>query len=307
VARGRGLTRFVGRERELALLHDCLGRAETRHGQVVGIVGEPGLGKSRLLYEFYVSLDQGRVTWLEEDCLAHGPTTPYGPTLEILRSHFHIEVGVSAPPLRGRLHQGIGRLDAALESLVPFLEELFGLPSAHDVLRHLEPKEKRHKTLEALRILAFAASQRQPQVLICENLHCIDQSSEDCLAPLVESLASMAVLVLTTHRPGSTVRWADAPHYTQIALDCLSEAEGRAMVASLLGTHDLPPVLLRLMQERTGGNPLFIEAVVHALLESGVLVRHHGGTRWTGEVEADVQARIDRLDEPVKRMVRTAA
>ena len=152
-------------------------------------------------------------------------------------------------------------------------------------------------------------------MLICENLHCIDQSSEDCLALLVESLASMAVLVLTTHRPGYTMRWADAPYYTQIALDCLSEAEARAMVASLMGTQDLAPALLRLMQERTGGNPLFIEEVVHALLESGALVRHHGGMRWTGEVEAEfpvtmqtiVQARIDRLDEPVKRTVRTAA
>ena len=315
VACGRGLTRFVGRARELAFLHDCLARAATGHGQVVGIVGEPGLGKSRLLYEFYVSLDQGRITWLEGDCLAHGPTTPYGPILGMLCSHFQIEEGEHPRQIRDRLRQGVGRLDAALESIVPFLEELFGLPGADDALRHLEPQEKRHKTLEALRILVFAWSQRQPQVLICENLHGIDQSSEDCLAMLIESLASMAVLVLTTHRPGYTVRWADTPSYTQIALDCLSAADAKAMVASLLGSHDLPPALLRLMQEKTGGNPLFIEEVVHAFLESGALVRHHGGIHWTGAAGAEfpmtmqdiVRARIDRLDEPVKRTVRTAA
>jgi class 3 adenylate cyclase/DNA-binding winged helix-turn-helix (wHTH) protein/tetratricopeptide (TPR) repeat protein len=315
VARARGLTRLVGRERERALLHDRLARVEAGHGQIVGIVGEPGLGKSRLLYEFRAALEPERVAWIEGHCLTHGQDTPYAPILDILSTQCQLAEAETPQQMQIQLRQRVCQLDSTLEDILPLLEALFGFPGADDALRHLEPRDQRRQTFEACRALVIAASLHGPQVLVCENLHWIDPSSEDCLAVLAESLASVSVLVLTTHRPGYTVRWADTPYYTQIALDALTEAETAAMVSSLLGRHDLPSELLRLIQDTARGNPLFIEEATQALLERGVISTQNGGVQWTGEdvtafpttIQDIMRARVDRLDVPVKRTVQTAA
>jgi class 3 adenylate cyclase/tetratricopeptide (TPR) repeat protein len=311
----RGLADLVGRQRELALLHDYLAHVEAGRGHVVGIVGEAGAGKSRLLYEFQTFLTPGRVTWLTGHCLAHMQATPYLPILEILRTNFQIEEGDNPLQIREKLRQGVHRLDPSLAGILPFLEALFALPVSDDALRHLTPQDKRRETFNAIRVLAMAGSQLRPHVLVIEDLHWIDQTSEECLAVLADSLAGMPVLLLTTHRPGYAVRWADKPYYTQIALDLLTDAETEAMVATLLGSHDLPPDLMRLIEEKAGGNPLFIEEVIQNLLERGLLVRRNGGLYWTGEAPVEfpasiqdiVRARIDRLEEPIKRMAQTAA
>ncbi len=311
----RGLTQLVGRERELGLLHDCLARARAGRGQVVGIVGEPGVGKSRLLYEFRKSLEGERITWLEGHCVSYGQATPYGPILEILRTNFQIEDGDNPLQLHEKLRQGVYRLDPGLEGILPFLQALFGVPGADEALKHLDPKERREKTFEAIRTLTVAGSQRRPHVVIVEDLHWIDKTSEDYLAFLIAGLAGVPLLLLTTHRPGYTVRWADKPYYTQIALDLLAEGETEALVAALLGGRALPADLLRIVHEKAEGNPLFIEEITTSLLECGMLVRRNGKILWTGgapvEVPASIQdlirARIDRLEEPVKRTVQTAA
>ena len=315
VSAERGLTQLVGRERELALLHDCLARAKAGRGQVVGIVGEPGVGKSRLLYEFRKSLEGERVTWLDGHCVAYGQTTPYLPVLDILRANFQIEEGDNPLQIREKLRQGLRLLDPALEVILPFLCELLGLPAEGESLKYLDPKDKRQKTFEAIRALTMAGSQRGPLVIIVEDLHWIDKTSEDYLAFLIESLAGMAHLLLTTHRPGYAVRWADKTYYTQIPLDLLTESEAETMVGALLGSRDLPSDLIRIIREKAEGNPLFVEEVTTSLLEQGVLVRTNGRISWTGgkavEFPATIQdiirARIDRLEEPVKRTVQTAA
>ena len=311
----RGLTPLVGRQRESALLQDCLKRAAGGRGQVVGIVGEPGVGKSRLLYEFHAALPPGRVHWLVGHCVAHGQTTPYLPLLEILRTNFQIEEEDNSLQIQEKLRQGVHLLDQTSAATLPLLEALFGLPGADDALRHLEPKDKRRQTFEAIRALAIAGSQRRPHVLVCENLHWLDQTSEDCFAMLIESLADFPILVLTTHRPGYTVRWADQTYYTQVALDLLTDAEAEVMVTTLLGSHTLPPGLLQFIQEKASGNPLFIEEVTQALVERGLLVQKNGGFTWTSGTEVAfpdtvqdiMRARIDRLREPVKRTVQTAS
>ena len=159
--------------------------------------------------------------------MAHGQTTPYLPLLEILRTNFQVEEGDNPLQVQEKLRQGVHLLDPSLERTLPFLEALFGLPGADNALRHLEPKDKRQQTFEAIRTLAIAGSQRRPHVLVCENLHWLDQTSEDCLAMLIESLAGFPILVLTTHRPGYAVRWADKTYYTQITPDLLTDAEAR--------------------------------------------------------------------------------
>jgi predicted ATPase len=206
-------------------------------------------------------------------------------------------------------------LDSSLERTLPSLEVLFGLPGADNALRHLEPKDKRQQTFEAIRALAIAGSQRRPHVLICENLHWLNQTSEDCLTMLIESLAGFPILVLTTHRPGYAVRWADKTYYTQITPDLLTDAEAEAMVAALLGSRTLPRRLRRFIQGKAGGNPWFIEEVVQALVERDLLRRNNGDIEWEGDtkvafpdtIQDIMRARIDRLQEPVKRTVQTAA
>ncbi len=315
LAAERGLTRLVGRERELGLLHDRLARARDGHGQVVAIIGEPGIGKSRIIYEFRRSLEGERVTWLEGHCLAYGQSTPYLPMLEILSASFHIEEGDNPLQVGAKLREGVRQIDPELEAIVPFLGDLFGLPADTEALQRLDPKDRRQKTFEAIRTLTFAAASRRLHVVVVEDLHWIDKTSEDYLAFVVESLAAGPILLITTHRPGYAVRWADKTFHTQIALDLLSQRQAEAMVTAILGSQDPPREFCRIVQEKAEGNPLFVEEITASLLERDVLVREEGSLRWAGnltvEVPASVQdiirARIDRLEEPVKRTVQTAA
>jgi class 3 adenylate cyclase/tetratricopeptide (TPR) repeat protein len=310
-----GLTELIGRERENATLEGCLTRGIAGRGQVVGIIGEPGIGKSRLVYEFRRSLGSGRVVWLEGHCGPDRQATPYGPILEILCTNFHIEEGDNAPQIEEKLRQGLRRLDAGLERILPFLRELFGLPGEDEALKHLGPQDKRQKSFEAIRALTVAGSERRPQVLLVEDLHWMDKTSEDYLAFLVESLGGLPVLLLTTHRPGYTVRWADKTYYTQIALDQLSTTEVDTMVERVLGTRDVPADLSRRIYEKAEGNPLFVEEIAASLRERGLLVRNNGGFVWAhgavidlpGTVHDMIRVRLDRLEDPVKRTVQTAA
>jgi class 3 adenylate cyclase/tetratricopeptide (TPR) repeat protein len=315
LAAERGLTRLVGRERDLDLLHNLLARARDGHGQVVAIIGEPGIGKSRLIYEFRRSLEGERATWLEGHCLGYGQSTPYLPLLEILRASFHIEQGDNPLQVGAKLREGVRQIDPGLDAVVPFLGDLLGVSADTVALQRLDPKDRRQKTFEAIRALTFAAGRRRLQVVVVEDLHWIDKTSEDYLAFAVESLAAVPVLLITTHRPGYQVRWADKPFYTEIALDLLSERQAEAMVTGILGADVAPRDFCRIVQEKAEGNPLFVEEITASLLERDVLVREEGSMRWAGnptvEVPASVQdiirARIDRLDEPVKRIVQTAA
>jgi predicted ATPase/class 3 adenylate cyclase len=311
----RGLTALIGRERELAVLQDCLVRAKSARGQAVGLVGEPGVGKSRLLYEFRRTLEGQAVTWLEGRCVASGQSTPYLPILEVLRANFQIEEGDNPLQTDEKLRHGTRQIDARLESILPFLRELFGLLAEDETLKHLGAKDKRRKIFEAVRALTVAGAHWRPLVLVLEDLHWIDETSEEFLAFFVESLAGIPALLLTTHRPGYMVKWADKRYYTQISLDLLGEAEVATMVARLLGTEQVPPDFVRVVWEKAEGNPLFVEEITTALREGGLLRpgagSFAGARNAVGEFPDTMQdiisARLDRLDEAVKWTAQTAA
>jgi class 3 adenylate cyclase/tetratricopeptide (TPR) repeat protein len=308
-----GLTPLVGRGRELEILRDRLAQAESGRGHIVGIGGEAGLGKSRLLYELRASLAGSRVRWLEGNCFAHAQALPYGPVLELLRGAFQIDERDHALQIQDKLRAGVAQIGARPDETLPFLESLFGLSATDDAIRHLDPKERRRKTLEALYAVVVGAARSRPQVLICENLHWIDGSSEDVLAFLVSRLHTTPVLILTTQRPGYTTRWADAPGSTQITLDRLAGAEMQEMLTTLLG-GSMADDVARLIEDKTGGNPLFIEEVIRALDERHLLVREEGVIRLGGPTQIEfpatiqdiIQARVDRLDEKVKETIQIA-
>jgi len=311
----RNLTPLVGRQRELGILLDCVARVRSGRGHIVGIVGEPGVGKSRLLHEFRKSLDGEEITWLEGHGVAYGQSTPYLPILEILRANFRIEEGDNPLQIGEKVRRGLASLDPALAGTAPFLLDLVGLPPDDEAPGRLDPKERRQKTFDAIRTLTVAGSQRRPLVIVVEDLHWVDRTSEDYLAFLSESLPAMRVLLVTTHRPGYAVRWTDKTYYTQIALDLLSEAEAERMIAALLSARVVPPDMFRAVWSKAEGNPLFLEEVTAALVERGIVVRQDDTLRVSGTLDLElpatiqdiIRARIDRLDEPVKRTVQTAA
>jgi class 3 adenylate cyclase/tetratricopeptide (TPR) repeat protein len=310
----RGLTELVGRRRELEILQDRLDQARSGRGQVVGIVGEPGAGKSRLVYEFRRTFAGERVTMLTGDCVASGQMTPYLPVIDVLKSSFHIDDGDNPLQVEEKLRRGVHQLDPALESVLLSLRDLFPL-RANEPTGGGDPRSKRQKTFEAIRALTMAASQRRPQMIVIEDLHWIDQTSEDYLAFFVDSLANIPVLLVTTCRPGYAVRWADRTWFTGIALDLLTENGTAAMLAARFGVSDLPPSLAALVHQKAEGNPLFVEEIAGSLLERGAIVRRNGGLAWSGAGIVDVpatgqdiiRARIDQLEEPVKRTTQIAS
>jgi class 3 adenylate cyclase/tetratricopeptide (TPR) repeat protein len=310
----RGLAQLVGRERELGVLRDAFSRVVAGRGQLVGIAGEAGVGKSRLLHEFRLSLEGERVIWLAGHCLTYGDATAYLPVIEILRANFQVDEDDNPLQIDEKLRRGLRGLDPALEEILPNLRELV-LSKPHEALKGLEPKARRQRTFEAIRALTMAWSQRAPLVLVVEDLHWIDRTSEDYLSFLVESLAGVRVLLLTTHRPGYAVRWADKTHYTQLALDTLGESETADIVRALLGADAVPDDLVRLVHEKAEGNPLFVEEITRSLVERGAVAQRNGAVTWGREVTVDfpetaqdiIRARIDRLDDPAKRTAQTAA
>jgi class 3 adenylate cyclase/tetratricopeptide (TPR) repeat protein len=312
----RGLTQLVGRRAELGLLHDCLARVKAGRGQVIGIVGEAGAGKSRLVYEFRRSLETKQFVVLEGHCFPDRQATPFLSILEILSANFHIEDGDNPLQIQAKLRLGVRQLNPELEWIIPFLGELFGLLVEREALNDLEARERAQKTFEAIRALTLVAAASRPQVLIFEDLNWIDKASEDYLLKFAtESVAGAPVLVVTTHRPDYAVRWAHDPHYTQIALDVLSEAETEEMLQGVLQARELPPTLSSLIWQKADGNPLFIEEIAQSLLERRIVVRQNGRIAWAGPPLVElpgtvldiIRARIDRLPEPVKRTLLTAA
>jgi class 3 adenylate cyclase/tetratricopeptide (TPR) repeat protein len=310
-----GLTELIGREPEQATLHDCLARAISGRGQVVGLVGEAGLGKSRLVYEFQKSVVSGRVAWLEAQCAADAQATPYAPILQILGAVFQIEEGDNPPQIEEKLRRGLRQLDPALEPALPFLREPFGLPGEDDALRHLSAREKRQKTFESIVACTVAESQRRPLVIVVEDLHWIDRTSEEYLTLLVDTLPGTPILLVTTSRPGYTVRWAQKTYYTQVALGQFDAREVDVMVATLLGADDVPDDFGRRIHEKAEGNPLFVEEITKSLRERGLLASADGKFTWPRNAVVDlppnvhdvVSASLDRLDEPVKRTAQAAA
>src|SRR5262245_7395807 len=301
----RGLSPLAGRQEELRLLAGCWERAKSGRGQVVGLVGEAGVGKSRLLYEFRQSLRNEPVTWLEGQCSAYGQGAPYLPLLEIFRASFQIEDGDPPLQMEEKLRRGVESLDQDIDEFLPFLRELFQLPGENDAVRHLDPQTKRRRTFEAIRSLTMAAARTRPLVLALEDLHWADRTTEDYLGFLARGIGEMPVLVITTQRPEYAVRWADEPWYTPLVLELLGHQDVETLIKSVLGASEMPRNQLRSVLEKAEGIPLAIEEIAASLRERGIVVRREDGVRWIGDVTIDspatiqdiVRARIDRLTE----------
>jgi tetratricopeptide (TPR) repeat protein len=312
----RGLSPFVGRQPELEALQQALTRAGTGQGQVVALIGEPGVGKSRLVYEFLHSRHTQGWLCLESSSVSYGKATAYLPVCDLLKAYCHIEDRDDLRTVRAKITGHILTLDEALQDTVPAVLALFEALPADSPFLALDPLQRRRRTLEALKHVLLRESQVQPLLLVFEDLHWIDTETQAVLDMLVESLPPARVLLLVNYRPEYQHGWGSKTSYTQLRLDPLPEASADSLLQALLGEDASLGPLKQLLMARTQGNPFFLEESVRTQVETGVLVGDRGAYHLaksldTLQVPATVQAllaaRIDRLPPEDKRLLQTAA
>src|SRR5439155_11042634 len=274
-----GLTRFVGRDTEVAALVQALAQAEVGHGQVVAVVGEAGVGKSRLVYEWIHAHHTQGWRVLESASVSYGTATPYFPVLDLLRRYARVDERDDTRTIRAKVTGQVLTLDETLQDAVPpLLALLDALPEDSPFLT-LDPPQRRHRTRAALKRLLLRESQVQPVLVVCEDLHWIDSETQALLDSLVESLPTASLLLLVTSRPEYHHGWGNKTFYTQLRLDPLPPASAEAFVQVHLGDDRSLAPLTRLLIERTEGNPFFLEESVRTLIETGVLVGERGTYR----------------------------
>ena len=317
----RGLSPFVGRQAELETLQQALARAGAGQGQVVALLGEPGVGKSRLVYEFLHSHHTQGWLRLESSSVSYGKATAYLPVCDLLKAYCHIEDRDDLRTVRAKITGQILTLDDALQDTVPAILALFEALPADSPFLSLDPLQRRRRTLEALKRVLLRESQMQPLLLVFEDLHWIDSETQAVLDMLVESLPTARLLLLVNYRPEYQHGWGSKTFYTQLRLDPLPRGECRRVLAGPAwrrrrGAAGCAPGSAPLLIARTQGNPFFLEESVRTLVETGVLVGERGAYRLaksldTLQVPATVQAllaaRIDRLPPEDKRLLQTAA
>jgi class 3 adenylate cyclase/tetratricopeptide (TPR) repeat protein len=316
VAVARGLTRFVGRQTELEALHQALERVRAGHGQVVAIVGEAGVGKSRLVYEVVHSHRTQDWLVLESTAVSYGKATPYFPVLDLLKRYAHVEHHDEPRTIRAKVTGQVLTLDATLQDSLPALLELLEVLPEESPFRQLDPLQQRRRTLNALKRVLLREGQEQPLLLVCEDLHWIDTETQALLDSLVESLPTARLLLLVNYRPEYQHGWQSKLYYTQLQLDPLPPTSASEFLQALLGDDPSLVPLKQLLFERTGGNPFFLEESVRTLVETGVLVGERGayrlaqallGIQVPATVQAVLAARIDRLPPEAKSLLQTAA
>ncbi|MBI3797001.1 MAG: AAA family ATPase, partial [Deltaproteobacteria bacterium] len=315
VSARRGLTRFVGRQAELEQLRLALEQATAGHGQIVGTMGEPGLGKSRLLYEFKLTSLRGALV-LEAYSVSHGKASAYLPVIELLKSYFQIQPQDDERQRRAKIIGHVLALDKGLEETLPYLFVLLGIDDPQSSLPQMDPQLRRRHTFAALKKLLLRESLKQPLILIFEDLHWIDSETQGFLDVLSESVASARILLLTNYRPEYRHGWGQKTYYTQLRLAPLGKADAEELLRALLGNDASLRPLQRLMVERTEGTPFFMEEVVQTLAEEGVLVGDRGSYRLTHHaltlhvpttVQGVLAARIDRLAPDEKALLQQLA
>ncbi|MCZ6654007.1 MAG: alpha/beta fold hydrolase [Planctomycetota bacterium] len=312
----RGLTRFVGRQDEIETLNRCLSLAGEGHGQIIAAVGEPGVGKSRLYYEFIHSHRTDGWLVLESSSVSFGKATAWAPVTDLLRSYFRIETSDDNRIIREKIIGKILALDEALKAIVPAIVSLFEATGDEHEWQALDPIKRRQTILDGVKALLLREGEIQPLIVVFEDLHWADSESLALLDGLVESLPTARILLLVNFRPEFTHEWAGRAHYAQVRLNPLAEQGADELLATLLGKDEGLASLRRLLIERAEGNPLFLEESVRTLAETGVLGGATGAYVLVGDpsavempasVQAIIAARIDRLGPEDKRLLQTAA
>ena len=311
-----GFTRFVGREREMDALNAALERAGTGLGQVVAVVGEPGVGKSRLYYEFVHSHRTQDWLVLESGSVSHGKATAYLPLIDLLKNYFQIENADDARRIRERVTGKLLTLDDTLRPMLPAFLALLDVPVNDSIWLDSDPAQRRRRTLDACRALLLREAQVQPTIVVFEDLHWTDSESLAFIDSLIESLPKAPILLLLNFRPEFQDRWSAKSYYTRIRVDPLQAKGSEELLRDKLGADASLQALKQLLIERTEGNPFFLEESARTLIESGALDGGRGNYRLVAPittialpvtVQSVLAARIDRLGPEDKRLLQSAS
>jgi class 3 adenylate cyclase/tetratricopeptide (TPR) repeat protein len=310
-----GLTPLVGRARELEILTDAFGATREGRGQIVFLVGEAGIGKSRLLHEFSENLGDDSHTWMLGRCASYARNSPYYAMIDAVRLVFGIQ-DTDLDDAAIAKFENSQLTKEGLEWTVPYLCRLLSLPVSDERVAALDAASRRSETFRALQALLFRATADVPLVLVIEDLHWIDHASEDLLGFLAESVPASRVMLLLTHRPGYAHPFGDRSYHTRLNVPPLSSSDIGAIAGSVLGATSLPEALEELIGQKADGNPFFVEEVAKSLLEDGSLERVDGRVELTRPLEdisvpdsiQDVlAARLDRLEDAPKHALQVAA
>jgi class 3 adenylate cyclase len=312
---GRGLSKFVGREREMAALHNAAELARAGRGQIVAAMAEAGTGKSRLFFEFKAKSQSGCMV-LETFSVSHGKASAYFPVIDLLHGYFGIDAGDDGRKRREKVTRRVVALDRSLEDTLPYLSDLLGIVEGEDALAQMDWQVKKRRTLEAIKRILLRESINQPLMVIFEDLHWIDEQTQEFLNLLADSIGTTKILLLVNYRPEYSHQWGSKTYYTQLRLDPLGKASADEMLSALLGEGTELAQLKRIIVEKTEGNPFFMEETVQVLLDEGALVRNGAAVKLTRPlselkipptVQGILAARIDRLSPNAKDLLQTLA
>jgi class 3 adenylate cyclase/tetratricopeptide (TPR) repeat protein len=315
-AAARGLSRFVGRDGELEQLHRALGFAGAGHGQVLALVGEAGVGKSRLVWEVTHSYRTHGWVIIESRSVSYGKATPYLPVVDLLKAYFQIQERDEGRAIREKVVGKLLALDRTLEPTLPVFLALLDVAVDDPDWQGLDPVERRRRTLDAVKRLLLRESQVQPVLVVFEDLHWIDAETQALLDRLVEGVPTARMLLLVNYRPEYRHDWGRKTYYTQVRLDPLSPENADELLRSLLGAEAARAPLARTLIRLSEGNPFFLEECVQNLVEASVLIGERGAYRLQRDVpvpqvpatvQAVLAARIDRLPSEEKRLLQCAA
>ena len=316
VARERGFTHLVGRQRELDLLRHSFEQARGGRGQAVSIIGDAGLGKSRLLHECRQLLDAEDLTWLEGRCHPYGAALAYLPIIDLLKPYFRIGANDGDADMRRRLDHGLAALNLDPQAMAPYLLRLLAAGIDADVPSGLSPEAIKHRTFETLRDIVLAVSAQRPLVLSFEDLHWADQTTEEWLTFMLDHLAGAPILLVCAYRPDFATTWSRKSYHHVASLTRLEPQESHQMLVALLETPHIQSDLAQLVLDKAEGVPFFVEELVKSLRETGAIEQHEGHWRLTvgtqtvqtpETVDEMLMARIDRLPEDAKALLQVGA
>ena len=310
----RGLSRFVGRQQELEQLRRAFALADSRRGQIVAVVAEAGVGKSRLFHEFKLQ-SPSEAFVMEAFSFSHGRASPYLPVIGLLKDYFHISDRDDQRTQREKITGRVLALDRALEDTMPYLFALLGIQDPNSSLDDMDSTVRRRRTREAIRSLIHRESLDHTVLLIFEDLHWVDAETQSLLELLADSIGSAAILMMINYRPEYEHRWSNKTYYTQLRLDPLGGSNAAEMISELLGQDSELQSVKDLVVARTEGNPFFMEEMVRALFDQGVLTRNGAvklikplaSIQIPPTVQGILAARIDQLASSEKELLQTLA
>jgi class 3 adenylate cyclase/predicted ATPase len=316
VSAERGLTPFVGRERELELLLDGFERARGGRGQAFSIMAEAGVGKSRLLYEFRKALVNEEVTFIEGRCLSYSRDVAYHPVIDTLKSSFNIQDDDGDLEIREKVKKGLKALAVDEASTLPYLLELLSIKDSGMDELSLSPEDRKYRIIEALNRSVLRGSEMRPLVMVIEDIHWIDNSSEERFKSLLDCISGARVFLIFTYRPDFVHTWGGRSYHSQVTLNRLSNRESLSMVSYLLGTEDNDRELEELILEKTEGVPFFIEELLKSLHDLKVIERKDNKYYLAknikdliipSTIQDMIMARVDALPEVAKGLLQTGS